>query len=183
MGHGMAAERWDFNGIVWWENHRKSITKPARSEPLRENSKKCRFVRLRRFARNDEWDIGCHHPQKPSVRQVGCPPVAAFSLGDFAPLRKTHDRLERGKVQLTLAGLRILPELTASWNTGPGPASFLCAFAASREMLYSARSAPRRELKIKRTFRLLMGRRRHGVYPALDAGLLAMTEPAYYQIF
>ncbi len=99
-------------------------------------------MKLRRFARNDEWDIGCRHPQEPSVRQVGCPPVAAFSLGDFARLLKAHDHLERGKVQCpTLAGLRTLPELTASWNTGPGPASFLCAFAASREMLYSAHSA------------------------------------------
>ena len=106
----------------------------------------CRFLRFRRFARYDEWDIGCHHPQESSVRQVGCPPVAAFSPGDFALLQKTHDHLERGKVQCpTLAGLRTLPELTASWNTGPGPVSFLCAFAASREMLYSAHSAPLRE--------------------------------------
>ena len=31
MGHGMAAERWDFNGIVWWENHRKSVSKASMS--------------------------------------------------------------------------------------------------------------------------------------------------------
>ena len=52
---------------------------------------------------------------------------------------------------LTLAEFSTLPELTVSWNTGLRPASFFCAFAALREMLCPARSAPRRENQKRRT--------------------------------
>ncbi len=65
-------------------------------------------------------------------------------------------RSRRINEKTTLAGFPTLPELIISWNTGFGPASILCAFAALREMLCSARSAPLREHILNPTFLLMM---------------------------
>ncbi|RMD64270.1 hypothetical protein D6833_04610 [Candidatus Parcubacteria bacterium] len=46
----------------------------------------------------------------------------------------------------------------------------------------SASSAPRRENKIRGSFRFLWRLRRRGVYPAPDAGLFAMTERTLHRI-